>query len=72
MDEFTLKECIGNKSIREIKIANLIYAIKEIQKIISESKMNEKELIILKKKLSIANKELEILFLIGENQNSNL
>ena len=67
MDEFTLKECIRNKSIRELKISNLKYAIQEIQKIISESKMNDKELIILKKKLSIANQELEILSLIGEN-----
>ena len=64
MNVNTIKECKDNPSIRDLKIRNLEHAIKQIEIIIKESKMNQKELSFLKRKISNSLQELEILYLM--------
>ena len=64
MNVNTIKECKDNPSIRDLKIRNLEHAIKQIEIIIKESKMNQKELSFLKRKIANSMQELEILYLM--------
>ena len=64
LDANTKKACKNNPSIREIKIRNIEYAIKQAELMIKESKMSQKELVLLKRKISDSRQDLEILYLM--------
>ena len=61
LDQKTLKLLKMNKDLRQIKIKNIEFAIKQIQGIINEGEMNTYELNFLKIKLDISKKNLKIL-----------
>ena len=64
LDSHTLKTCKDNPTIRDIKIRNLEHAIDQAEMMIKESKMSEKELTFLKRKISDSRQDLEILYLM--------
>tara|TARA_Y100001933_G_scaffold204675_1_gene207007 strand:+ start:95 stop:298 length:204 start_codon:yes stop_codon:yes gene_type:complete len=64
LDEETLKLCKRDSQIRDLKIKNIEHAIDQAEQMIRESKMNQEELIFLKKKISNSLQELEILYLM--------
>ena len=64
LDENTIKACKDDSSIREIKIKNIQHAIEQAELMIKESKMSQKELIFLKRKISDSRQDLEILYLM--------
>ena len=71
IDEFTLKECKRDKEILELKIKNIEHAIRQSEKIIRESTMEDQALSFLKRKIAKSQQDLEILYLIKIN-NSDL
>ena len=64
LDPVTKKACKENPEIRELKIRNIEHAIQQAEIMIKESKMNQKELIFLKRKISDSKQDLEILYLM--------
>ena len=64
LDYQTIKICKENSSIRDLKIKNIEYAIDQAEKMIKESKMNQDELIFMKRKISDSRQDLEILYLM--------
>ena len=64
LDANTKKVCREDSSIREIKIRNIEHAIEQAEMMIKESKISQKELIFLKKKISESRQDLEILYLM--------
>ena len=64
LDSHTKKICKENSSIRDLKIKNIEHAIDQAEMIIKESRMNEEELIFLKRKISNSRQDLEILYLM--------
>ena len=64
LDAYTKKACKEDSSIREIKIRNIEHAIEQAEMMIKESKMSQKELIFLKRKISHSRQDLEVLYLM--------
>ncbi len=64
LDLPTINACKTNPDIRDLKIKNIEHAIDQAEEMIKESKMNEDELIFLKKKISESRQDLEILYLM--------
>ena len=64
LDYQTIKICKENSSIRDLKIKNIEHAIEQAEKMIKESKMNQDELIFLKRRISDSRQDLEILYLM--------
>ena len=64
LDSKTLEMCKSNPEIRDLKIKNIEHAINEAEIMIKESKMNEQELIFLKRKIAKSMQILEILYLL--------
>ena len=64
LDANTKKACKDYPSIRDIKIRNIEHAIEQAELMIKESKMSQKELIFLKKKILDSRQDLEILYLM--------
>ena len=64
LDAATLNLCRENPEIRDLKIKNIEHAIQQAEEMIRESKMNQEELIFLKKKISDSRQDLEILYLM--------
>ena len=64
LDLPTINSCKINPDIRDLKIKNIEHAINQAEEMIKESKMNEDELIFLKKKISESRQDLEILYLM--------
>ena len=64
LDANTKKECKKNPSIRDLKIRNIEHAIEQAELMLRESKMSQKELIFLKRKISESRQDLEILYLM--------
>tara|TARA_B100000941_G_scaffold133364_1_gene94321 strand:- start:296 stop:499 length:204 start_codon:yes stop_codon:yes gene_type:complete len=64
LDSYTIKKCKDNPSIRDIKIKNIEYAIKQSEIMIKESKMTQEELSFLIRKISESRQDLEILYLM--------
>jgi len=64
LDKETLNLCKRDPQLRELKIKNIEHAIDQAEQMIRESKMNQEELIFLKKKISNSLQELEILYLM--------
>ena len=64
LDSKTKKICKDNPSIREIKIKNIEHAIDQAEIMIRESRMSQKELSFLKRKISDSRQDLEILYLM--------
>ena len=64
LDANTKKACKDDHSMREIKIRNIEHAIEQAELIIKESKMSQKELIFLKRRISDSRQDLEILYLM--------
>ena len=64
LDANTKKVCKYDPKIREIKIRNIEHAIEQSELMIKESKMSQKELIFLKRKISDSRQDLEILYLM--------
>ena len=64
LDPQTIKTCKENPTIRDIKIKNIEHAIDQAETIIKESKMSQKELSFLKRKISDSRQDLEILYLM--------
>ena len=67
LDKETLNLCRRDSQIRDLKIKNIEHAINQAEQMIKESKMNQEELIFLKKKISNSLQELEILYLMKNN-----
>ena len=57
--------CKRDSLVRRTKIENLTHAVKETEKIISESKLSEIELIFLRKKIAETLQDIEILNLLN-------
>ena len=64
LDSSTKNICKDNPEIRDLKIKNLEHAINQAEEIIRESKMSQKELIFLKRKISESRLDLEMLYLM--------
>ena len=64
LDSKTKKICKDNPSIREIKIKNIEHAIDQAEIMIRESRMSQKELSFLKRKISDSRQDLDILYLM--------
>ena len=64
IDRFTLDECRREKDVLEIKIKNVLHAIIQSERIISESEVDEKTLSFLKRRISESQQDLEILYLL--------
>ena len=64
LDSYTIKKCKDNSSIRDLKIKNIEYAIKQSEIMIKESKMSQEELSFLIRKISESRQDLEILYLM--------
>ena len=64
IDSQTIKICKENSSVRDLKIKNIEHAIEQAEKMIKESKMNQDELIFLKRRISDSRQDLEILYLM--------
>ena len=64
LDSHTKKTCKENPSIRDLKIKNIEHAIEQAEIMIKESKMSQKELSFLKRKISDSRQDLEILYLM--------
>ena len=64
LDSKTKKICKDNPSIREVKIKNIEHAINQAEIMIRESRMSQKELSFLKRKISDSRQDLEILYLM--------
>ena len=64
IDSKTIKICKENSSIRDLKIQNIEHAIEQAEIMIRESKMNQEELIFLRRKISDSRQDLEILYLM--------
>ena len=64
IDQNTIKTCMENPTIRDIKIKNIEHAIYQAEMMIRESKMSEEELSFLKRKISDSRQDLEILYLM--------
>ena len=54
--------------IRELKINSLKFAIEKSEEMISESRLNEAELIFLRRKIASSRQELELLYLLSEKE----
>ena len=64
IDSQTIKLCKENSTIRDLKIKNIEHAIEQAEILIKESKMSQKELTFLKRKISDSRQDLEILYLM--------
>ena len=64
LDSETLEMCKINPEIRDLKIKNMEHAINEAEMMIKESKMDEQELMFLKRKIAKSMQILEILYLL--------
>ena len=64
IDDFTLAQCRKDREILQLKIKNLEHGINEVEKMISESDMNDEELTFLRRKVAESNQDLAILYLI--------
>tara|TARA_Y100001970_G_scaffold294301_1_gene450098 strand:- start:107 stop:325 length:219 start_codon:yes stop_codon:yes gene_type:complete len=71
IDKFTFDQCKNNSSIRELKIKNLLHAIRESELILSESTIPAKDLIFLRRKIAESKQDLEILYLIKHQSKNN-
>ena len=67
LDSYTLEQCKKNKEILLLKISNLEHAIKQSEYMISESDLNDQELTFLRRKVADSMQDLEILYLIKDN-----
>ncbi len=70
IDSYTLQQCKTDKSVLELKIKNLEFAIKQSEEMISESKLDSNSLTFLRSRIANSRQDLEILYLI-KNQNFN-
>ena len=64
LDSKTIKNCKENSAIRDLKIKNIEHAIEQAEIMIKESKMNQEDLVFLKRKISDSRQDLEILYLM--------
>ena len=62
IDDFTLAQCRKDKEILQLKIKNLEHGIKEAEKMISESQMNDEALTFLRRKIAESTQDLAILY----------
>ena len=66
IDSFTLEECKKNKEILDLKIKHLEFAIKKSEEMIIESKMDDRSLTFLRRKIAQSHQDLEILYLLRD------
>lgn len=71
IDAYTLAQCKKDKEILQIKISNLEYAIKQLEQMILESKMDNSSLIFLRRKIADSRQDLEQLYLIKNELETN-
>ena len=64
IDDFTVEQCKKDKEILQLKIRNLEHGIREAEKMISESKMNDEALTFLRRKVAESTQDLAVLYLI--------
>ncbi len=64
IDKLTLEQCKRDGKILQLKIKNLEHGIREAEKMISESQMNEEALTFLRRKVAESNQDLSVLYLI--------
>ena len=64
IDNFTLEQCKKDRKILQLKIKNLEHGIKEAERMIAESNMNNETLIFLRRKVAESNQDLAVLYLI--------
>tara|TARA_Y100001968_G_scaffold149718_1_gene136938 strand:+ start:456 stop:656 length:201 start_codon:yes stop_codon:yes gene_type:complete len=64
IDDFTIEQCKKDREILQLKINNLEHGIKEAEKMIAESQMNDEALTFLRRKVAKSNQDLAALYLI--------
>ena len=62
IDNFTLEQCRKDREILQLKIKNLEHGIKEAEKMIAESKMNDEALTFLRRKIAESTQDLAVLY----------
>ena len=68
IDPYTYEQCRKNKEILQLKIINLEHAVKQSEAMIADAKMNNAALIFLRRKISDSIQDLEILYLLKQEQ----
>ena len=71
IDFYTLEQCKKNKKIRQLKIKNLEHAIQQSEGMIFESQINGEALIFLRRKIAESIQDLEVLYLMNEQEQKN-
>ena len=64
IDDFTLEQCKNDREILLLKIRNLEHGINEVEKMITESQLNDQALTFLRRRVAEANQDLAVLYLI--------
>ncbi len=64
IDDFTFEQCKKNREILELKITNLEHAIRQLEKMVAESRIDAKTLTYLRRKAADSIQDLELLYLI--------
>ena len=70
IDIYTLEQCKKDKEIRQLKIKNLEHAIQQSEAIIVESQMDGDSLTFLRRKVAESMQDLEVLYLMNENEDT--
>ncbi len=68
IDSYTLEQCKKDHEIRQLKIKNLEHAIQQSEEMIAESQMEEGELTFLRRKVAESMQDLEVLFLMNDQE----
>ncbi len=68
IDESIIKECQSSTELLNLKIKSLEHAIYEAEMMIKESRMSNKDLIFLRRKISSSIQDLETLYLLKNRE----
>ncbi len=64
LDQFTLQRCKQDREVLQLKIRSLEHAIQELEAIISESILDDNELIFMRRKIANSRQDLEVLYVL--------
>jgi len=68
IDSYTLQQCKVNKHICKLKARNLEYAVQQAKLMIAESAMDPEALVSLRRKVAESILDLEVLYLLMEEE----
>ena len=68
IDSYTLHQCKANKHICKLKVRNLEHAVQQAKLMIAESAMDPESLVSLRRKVAESILDLEVLYLLMEEE----